>query len=64
MVKELKPEIPQLANANTQTPAIENTNISRSLLDTLTQMKENKKFFKLVEKDDVKYFGTKFLLKR
>ena len=38
---------------------IENTNISRSLLHTLTNMKGNRNFFKLVEKDDGKVFWNK-----
>ena len=40
-----------LQNSGSQTPAIKNTNLSRSLFDTLTHMKGNKKFFKLVEND-------------
>ena len=39
----------EVINGNTQTPAIENTNISRSLLDTLAFMKTSKNFFKLIE---------------
>ena len=42
---------PDVEDENTQSPAIENTSISRSLLDILTHMKGNKKFFKLLEKD-------------
>ena len=38
-------------HGNTQTPAIENTTITRSLRDTLAFMKTSKNFFKLVEKD-------------
>ena len=34
-----------------QTPATENTTVSRPLLDTLTQVKGYKNFFKLLEKD-------------
>ena len=40
-----------LQNSESQTPAIENTTVSRSLLDTLAHMKGNKNFFKLLEKD-------------
>ena len=50
-------------DGNTQTPAIENTNMSRSLLDTLTHMKGNRNFFKLVEKDDGKVFWNKIPIK-
>ena len=51
-------------DGNTQTPAIENTNISRSLLDTLTDMKGNKNFLKLVEDDDDgKVFWNKIPIK-
>ena len=39
----------EVIDGNTQTPAIENTNISRSLLDTLAFMKTSKNFFKLTE---------------
>ena len=35
-----------LQNSESQTPAIEKTNISRSLLDTLAFMKTSKNFFK------------------
>ena len=45
--KESKPETPQLAIANTQTPAIENTRVSNSLRDTLSFMKKSNNFFKL-----------------
>ena len=38
-----------LQNSPTQTPAIDNSNISRLLLDTLAFMKTSKKFFKLTE---------------
>ena len=38
-----------LQNSQSQTSAIENTNISRSLLDTLASMKTSKNFFKLTE---------------
>ena len=41
----------EMEDGNTQTPAIENTTVSRSLLDTLTHMKGNKNFFKTLEKD-------------
>ena len=40
-----------LQNSRSQTPAKENTNISRSLLDTLAFMKTSKSFFKLTEVD-------------
>ena len=40
-------------------PTLENTNISRSLLDTLTHMKVNKNFFKLVEEGGGKVFWNK-----
>ena len=40
-----------LQKSESQTPAIENTTVSRSLLDTLTHMKGNKNFFKLLEQD-------------
>ena len=36
-----------LQNSESQTPAIENTNISRSLCDTLTHMKGNRNFFQI-----------------
>ena len=39
----------EVVDGNTQTPAIENTNISRSLLDTLAFMKTSKNFFKLTK---------------
>ena len=39
----------EVKDGNTQTPAIENTNISRSLLDTLAFMKTSKIFFKSIE---------------
>ena len=47
VIKESKPETPQLAIANTQTPAIENITVSNSLRDTLSFMKKSKNFFKL-----------------
>ena len=47
VIKNSKPETPQLAIANTQKPAIENTSISNSLRDTLSFMKKIKNFFKL-----------------
>ena len=46
-----------IKDGNTQTPAIENTNISRSLLDTLAYMKRSKNFFKLEEKDRKVYWN-------
>ena len=39
----------EIIDGNTQTPAIEIANISRSLLDTLAFMKTSKIFFKLTE---------------
>ena len=39
----------EVIDGNTQTPAIENTNISRSIFDTLAFMKTSKNFFKLTE---------------
>ena len=53
VIKNSKPNTPQIAIANSQTPAIENTSFSRLLLDdTLAFMKKSKNFFKLVENDD------------
>ena len=49
IIKKSKPDTPQIANANTQAPAIENTTTSQSLLDTLSFMKKSKNFFKLEE---------------
>ena len=46
-----------LQNSQSQTPAIENTNLSRSLLDTLAFMKTNKKFFKLTDDDGKVYWN-------
>ena len=46
-----------LQNSQSQTPAIENTNISRSLLDTLAFMKTSKNFFKLTEDDGRVYWN-------
>ena len=48
-VKESTQEVVEIIKKSQ--PAIENTTVSRSLLDTLTQMKGNKNFFKLLEKD-------------
>ena len=45
---------------NTQTPAIEKTNISRSLLDTLAFMKTSKNFFKLTEDGGRVYWNDVF----
>ena len=56
-------EQPEVEDGSTQTPAIENTNISRSLIDTLAHMKGNKNFFKLEEKDDGKVFWNKISIK-
>ena len=50
-----------LQNSESRTPAIKNTNISRSLFDTLTHMKRNKNFFKL--KDDGEVFWNKIPIK-
>ena len=58
IVKESKPETPQVAIANTQTPAIEKTTTSQSLLDTLSFMKTSKHFFK-IERDGNKLFWNK-----
>ena len=44
-------------DGNTQTAAVENTNISRSLLDTLAFMKTSKIFFKLIEDDGKVYWN-------
>ena len=46
-----------LQSSQSQTPAIENTNISRSLLDTLAFMKTSKNFFKLTEDRDGVYWN-------
>ena len=51
-----------MEDGNTQTTAIENTNISQSLLDTLTHLKGNRIFFKLVE-DDGNVFWNKIPIK-
>ena len=48
-------------NSQSQTPAIQNTNISRSILDTLASMKTSKNFFKLPE-DDGKVFWNEELI--
>ena len=47
----------KVIDGNTQTPAIENTNISRSLLDTLAFMKTSKNFFKLTEDSGKVYWN-------
>ena len=52
---------PAIEDGNTQTPAIENINISRQLLDTLAVMKTKKKFFKLTE-DDGKVYWNEVLI--
>ena len=62
VIKNSKPERPQLAIANTQTPAIENTSTSQSLRDTLSFMKKSKIFFKL-EQDGDKIFWNKTPIK-
>ena len=48
-------------NSPSQTPVIENTNISQSLLDTLAFMKTSKNFFKLIE-DDGKVYWNEVLI--
>ena len=58
VIKNSKPDTPQLAIANTQTPAIENTTTSQSLRDTLSFMKKSKKFFKL-EQDGINVIWDK-----
>ena len=50
----------EVVDGNTQTPAIENTNISLSLLDTLSFMKTSKKFFKLREDGGRVYWNDVF----
>ena len=62
VIKFSKPETPQLAIANTQTPAIENTSTSQSLRDTLSFMKKSKNSFKL-EQDGNKVFWNKTPIK-
>ena len=62
VIKYSKPEKPQLAIANTQTPAIENTTVSQSLRDTLAFMKTSKNFFKL-EQNGNKVFRNKTPIK-
>ena len=61
-IENSKPETPQLAITNTQTPAIENTTTSQSLRDTLSFMKKSKNFFKL-EQDGDKVFWNKAPIK-
>ena len=51
-----------LQNSESQTPAIENTDISRSLLDTLAFMKKTKNFFKLREDEDGKVYWNEVLI--
>ena len=46
-----------LQNSQSQTAAIENTNISRSLLDTLAFMRTSKYFFRLIEDDGKVYWN-------
>ena len=53
----------EVEDGNTETSAIENTNISRSLFDTLSHMKGIKNFFKLEEKDDGEVFWNKIPIK-
>ena len=50
-----------IADGNTQTPNIENTNISRQLFDTLALMK-TKNFFKLTEDDNRKVYWNGVLI--
>ena len=50
-----------LQNSQSQAPAIENTNISRSLLDTLASKKTSKKIFKLTEDDNNVYWNEVFI---
>ena len=52
-----------IEDGNTQTPAIENINISRQLFDTLALMKKKKNFFKLTEDDDSKVYWNGVLIK-
>ena len=47
----------EVIDGNTQTPVIENTNISRSLLDTLAFMKTSKNFFNLTEDSGKVYWN-------
>ena len=49
-------------DGNSQTPPIENINISRSLLNTLAFMKKSKNFFKLTEDDDGKVYWNEVLI--
>ena len=51
----------EVVDGNTQTLAIENTNIFRSLLDTLAFMKTSKKFFKLTEENGRVYWNDTFI---
>ena len=50
-----------LQSSQSQTPAIENTNISRSLLDTLAFMKTSNKFFELTEDGGKVYWNDVFI---
>ena len=52
-----------IEDGNTQTPTIENINISRQLFDTLALMKTKKNFFKLTEGDDRKVYWNGVLIK-
>ena len=63
IVKKSKPETPQLAIANTQTPPIKIKTGTRSLRDTLTFMQESKNFFKLLEQDDGELLWNKTPIK-
>ena len=51
----------EVIDGNTQTPAIENTNISRSLLDTLVFVKTSKIFFKLAEDGGKEYWNGDYI---
>ena len=51
----------EVIDGNTQTPAIEITNISRSLLDTLAFMKRSKNFFKLTEDSGKVYWNGEYI---
>ena len=52
---------PEVIDGNTATPAIENTNISRSLLDTLAFMKTSKNFFRLTEDSGKVYWNGEYI---
>ena len=50
-------------DGNTQTLAIESITVTQSLRETLTLMKRNQKFLKLVEKENGKVFWNDVLIK-